>query len=166
MDLGVALSNLIGLSVYFDRFYRQYGGNMTEHEYIDYLCKAQGFFSAYTTYASILWTIALAGFMYFLIIHHNNANMSLYFRRASYIICYGLPFFVSLWLVLSGKLGYSPLDSAGWCSLISKDSVTGRVDIFTTIFGNDLWVYLAMVTIPVLYFSIRCHLVNQVRIVY
>ena len=160
MDLGVALANLIGLSVYFDQFYFEYHENVPH--YIDNLCKTQAFFAAYCTLSSILWTIALAGFLYFLIMHHKTRR-AIYFLWCSYVVCYALPLFVCLWLVTTGKLGYSPLDSSGWCILISKDIATGRVDLFSTIFGYDLWIYLAIVTIPLFYLSIKCYLATQVR---
>ena len=71
---------------------------------------------------------------------------------------------MSLWLVLTARLGYTPIDSSGWCSLINRDISTGKADIFITVFGNDLWIYLAIVTIPIPYLSIRCYLSNQVSI--
>ena len=159
MDMGVGLANLIGLSVYFDKYYLYYH----EHPpaYIDGLCKTQAFFAAYFTLASILWTIALAGFLYFLIIYHRTKR-SIHFLRISYIFCYALPLVVSLWLVLTGKLGHSPVESSGWCTLISYNLVTERVDVYSAIFGNDLWIYLAIITIPLFYLSIRCYLASQV----
>ena len=166
MDLGVALANLIGLSVYFDRYYIHHLYINTSYKvpsHIDGLCKTQAFFAAYCTYASILWTIALAGFLYFLIIH-NKSRISVYFFWISHITCYVLPLLVSLWLVLTNKLGYSPLNSSGWCTLINRDILNGKLDIFITVFGNDLWVYLTIVTIPILYTSIRCYIANQVSI--
>ena len=163
MDLGVALANLIGLSVYFDRFY--YTSHQTHHpvaSYIDGLCKTQAFFAAYCTCASILWTIALAAFLYFVIIHHRTKRAA-YFVWSCYVFCYGFPFFLTLWLVLTKRLGHSPLDSSGWCTLITDDLQTGKVDIFITVMAYDLWIYLAIVTIPLFYLAIRCHLASQVR---
>ena len=162
MDLGVALSNLIGLSVYFDHYYFEHKQNYSDvRASIKCLCHTQAFFSFYCTYASILWTIALAGFIYFLITHHKT-RIAIHFHRFSYVVCYGLPLLVSLWLILTKKLGYSPLDSSGWCSLITRDLETGEVDRFVTVFGYDLWVYLAVVTIPILYVSVRSYISNQV----
>ena len=165
MDLGVALANLIGLSVYFDQYYvdQVYNQTYVVPLYIKGLCKTQAFFAAFCTYASILWTIALAGFLYFLIIHHKT-RIAIYFYWFSHIVCYVLPLLVSLWLVLTQRLGYSPLNSSGWCTLINRDILTDKPDFFITVFGNDLWVYLTIVTIPFLYMSIRCYLANQVSI--
>ena len=159
MDLGVALANLIGLSVYFDRYY--YKGHEHVAAYIDRLCKTQAFFAAYCTIGSVFWTIALAAFLYFVIIHHRTKRAA-YFIWASYLVCYGFPLFLTLWLILTKRLGHSPMDSSGWCTLITDDMQTGKVDIFINIFAYDLWMYLAIVTIPLFYLAIRCHLASQV----
>ena len=34
-----------------------------------------------------------------------------------------------------------------------QDPATGESDIYTVVFGNDLWIYLAIVLIPILYFA-------------
>lgn len=164
MDFGVALANLIGDVVYFDRFYPAAVGNISYQTpgFIDGLCRTQAFFAAYCTYGSVLWTISLAVYLYFLIVHHST-RLSVYFLRFAYALCYGLPFVVALWLVVTRRLGYSPYDSSGWCSLISKEPVTGNVDLFITIFGNDLWIYLAIVLIPVLYIAARMYIHEQVK---
>ena len=168
MDLGVALSNLIGLSVYFDRYYthHQLNSSYTVPSYIEGLCKTQAFFALFCTYSSILWTIALAGFLYCLIIH-SKTRIFIYFYWFCHVFCYCLPLLVSLWLVLTKRLGYSPYDSAGWCSLITKRSVQSQHhvnDIYITVLGYDLWIYLAIITIPILYASMRCYLANQVSL--
>lgn len=45
-----------------------------------------------------------------------RAQEQLYFLRFSYVFCYGFPVMISLWLLLTDRLGYSPYDSSGWCS--------------------------------------------------
>ena len=164
MDLGVALANLIGLSVYFDQYYFYHlyvNASYKVPSYIDGLCKTQAFFALCCTYASILWTIALAGFLYFLIVH-SKTRIALYFFWISHVVCYVLPLLLSLWLMFTKRLGYSPVDSSGWCSLNTRDIKRHKRDIFIAVVGYDLWIYLAVVTIPILYGSIRCYLANQV----
>ena len=176
MDLGVALAHLIGLSVYFDQYYakliydKYYSRNNSYvlPPYIDGLCKTQAFFDIYCTNAAVLWTISLAGFLYFLIFSDKKSRISTYFLYGSYVVCYALPLLVTMWLVFTDRLGYAPLDSSGWCSLmvtVSYDRAQGwhrYVDRFSSIVGYDLWVYLAFFTITVLYLAIRCHLANVV----
>ena len=170
MDLGVALANLIGLSVYFDGYYvgkfNATSGQWEVSASINGLCKTQAFVAEYCTLASILWTIALAGFLYFLIVYHMTRR-AIYFLKFSYLVCYALPLLVSLWLLFTGKLGYSPFDSSGWCSIVGKKVVDNEVTVketytFSTMIGFDMWVVLAIVTIPVFYLAIRCHLASQV----
>ena len=164
MDLGVALANIIGLSVYFDRYYFIYTYNTPY--YIENLCKTQAFFAGYSTLGSVFWTVSLMAYLYFRITHSHTKH-ALYFLRFCYGFCYGFPLLISLWLVLTGRLGYSPYDSAGWCTLITKDPLkNGKVDIFITLFGNELWIYLAFVLTPILYISIRLFVYNKVCCMY
>lgn len=161
MDLGVALANIIGLSVYFDKYFFIYRFNIPE--YIDNLCKAQAFFAGYFTIGSVFWTVSLMTYLYFRIIHSRTKH-ALYFLRFCYVFCYGFPLVISLWLVLTDRLGYSPYDSAGWCTLITRDPLKhGEVDIFVALFGNELWIYLAIILIPILYISVRLFVSNKVN---
>ena len=162
MDFGVGLSNLIGLSVYFDKFYSENGNLIDPPAYIDYLCKTQAFFAEYCTLGSIFWTTALAAYLYIVILHHKNPKFSLYFLRFCYVLCYGLAIGITVWLLIVHRLGYAPYDSSGWCSLIVKDPATKKTSLFILIFAYDLWVYLAIVLIILFYIAIRSFVSNQV----
>ena len=120
MDFLVAASNLTGAAVNFDKFYNCTKGTDSCSSYpasVDYWCKTQAFFAIYCTLGSVLWTISLSVYLYFFVVHHGTktAKYSLYF---SYLFCYLLPLLLTLWLLLTGKLGYSPYQSAGWCGPI------------------------------------------------
>lgn len=147
MDLGVALSNLIGLSVYFDQFYTKNHEIVEPPAYINGLCKTQAFFAEYCTLGSIFWTTALAAYLYILILHQKSPKFSLYFVRFCYILCYGLAIGITVWLLIVGRLGYAPYDSSGWCSVIAKDPESKETSMFIAIFAYDFWVYLAIVLI-------------------
>ena len=162
MDLGVALANLIGDAVFFDQYLSHPRSNNTELvRTMEALCRTQAYFGAYSTYGSVLWTVSLAVYLYLLILHHGT-NIAVYFVRFAYVFCYGLPILVSLWLVLTHRLGYAPYNSSGWCSLILKDPSTGDVDLYVTVLGYDLWIYLAIILIPLLYCSVRVYIMDQV----
>lgn len=164
MDFGVAMSNLIGVAVYFDRFYINSDGSEKDHpKYIDVFCEMQAFFALYCTLGSIFWTTALAGYLYVVILHHRNPKYSLYFLRFCYILCYGLAIFISLWTVITKKLGYAPYDSSGWCSVIVKNPLKNEeVDFYIIVFAYDLWVYLAIILIIIFYVAIRGFISIQV----
>ena len=171
MDLGVAVSNLVGLSVYFDHYYNRPnclpdGIQADPHicpvsEKIKDLCVAQAFFAAYFTYGSIMWTVCLSVYLYFLIIHHgtNRSKYSLYF---SYIFCYVMPLILSLWFLLTDRLGYAPYNSEGWCGDILNNPMTGKPDIYAAILGYDLWIYLTFILVPVLSISVHLYIRQEV----
>ena len=165
MDLGVAAANFIGDVVYFDQFYHIKNNTLIGPiSTVQNLCKAQAFFAIYFTLGSVLWTISLAVYLYFLLVHRTTHNAK-YFLYFSYVFCWGMPFFIALWLVLTGRLGYSPYNSAGWCSMIAVKPKTQSKDYFAVVMGYDLWIYLAMVLVPVMYCSVRWFLREEVSAV-
>ena len=175
MDFGVAASNLIGAAVYFDRFYQNPTcfdeGNVSisvePHicpvtSAIHGLCVAQAFCAHFFTNGSILWTLGLSVYLYLLIVQHETqkAKRALYF---CYFACYLAPMALTIWMLLSGRLGYSPYNSGGWCSIISNNPDNNHVNMFTTILAYDLWICLAIVLISTLSVSVHFYIRNQVR---
>lgn len=164
MDLAVGASNLVGLLV----FYRYYNvPNSPLPPSLDGFCKFQAFVAEYATLSSVLWTVSLGVYIYILV---SPAIVTLAldktfhtrFVRASCALSYGLPLVVTLWLLLTGRLGYSPEDSAGWCTVVTFNNATGRDDAYVSFIGYDLWMYLAILLITVLYVASRLNLRNQV----
>ena len=167
MDLGVGLTNLIGNIVYFDRFYFSDADNgscpvfhQPKDVVVKNLCVAQAFLAHYFTQASVLWTISLAVFLYFLIVHHRTP-VAMYSLRFSYVLCYGLPVIICIWLVFTNRFGYSP-NNTGWCSILQLNSKTLAPDIFAVVVGYDLWVYLAIVVVPIIYLAVQLFLREKV----
>ena len=123
-DFGVACANFIGVSVYFDQYIRWCPQSLT-HKYeaphgLEYwalynnhsalscrallgLCKAQAFFAGFSTLASVLWTLCLAVYIYCLVVHSSKRahHKVLY---VSYVLCWGIPLFISLWLISTGTV--------------------------------------------------------------
>lgn len=125
------------------------------------LCVGQATIALYSTLSSVLWTMALAVYLYFSITSAGTkmATLSL---RFSFVFSYGVPLFLTLWMYFTKKLGYSPYNAASWCTLIVYDPVTYKVDKYLAIFGYDLWIYLTMFMTVVLYVGIRLYLADQV----
>ena len=167
MDLGVSLTNLIGLSVYFDRFYEvnaEATKITTTSPHIDGLCKAQAFFAMVFSMGSVLWTTALAAYLYVVIIHSKKLKLARYTFWANFVVCYGLPVVVSIWSVLTGKLGYAPYDSSGWCSLITIDPLNiYKRYVFRAIFVYDMWIYVAGFLIIIIYVALKSFISAEVR---
>ena len=163
MDFGVAAANFIGDVVYFDQYLYNSTTQVGPIEAVKNLCTAQAFFAVYFTLGSVLWTISLAVYLYFLLVHRTTQNAK-YFIYFSYVLCWGLPFFITLWLVLTKRLGYSPYNASGWCSMIAVKPKTQAKDYFAVVIGYDLWIYLAMVLVPVIYCSVRWFLREEVSV--
>lgn len=161
-DFGVGLVNFIGAVVYFDKYINTWCCHSDSimgkcHMYLG-MCQTQAFFASYFTQASILWTLVLSLYVYILVVYAGSrATLSKGLMRCSYVICWGLPLCVSLWFVLSDRLGVTRVGGGGWCSLRASDT-DGNVSVFTVFFGSDVWVISVFILILVLYTSTHCHL--------
>lgn len=170
-DFIVACSNFIGAVVYFDQFISQKchapttlnGTDPDAHtcSVLQGLCKTQAFFAAYATLVSVLWTLSLAVYLYCLVVHSaHKVHLKVFY--SSYLLCWGIPLIVAVWLIATDRLGYSPEFGAGWCTLKIDTTGPGR-SIFVVIFANDLWIYLTFVMVSVLYLTTHCYIKSQMK---
>ena len=166
-DFGVGSTNLIGGIINYGSLI-QTCHNHTRHN-LSYplscvslvdLCKVQAFFAEFFTLASILWTLLLAFYVYTLVLDPSR-KLSLWIVRFGYLVCWGMPLFVSVWLVSTKKLGKTKIGGAGWCSLKAENR-KGNVNHVTVFFGNDLWVMSTFFLIFILYTTLHCHLRGKV----
>lgn len=126
-DFGVASANFIGVCVYFDQYIRhcpleshtsQHSTSALDKEKFSngvnthtscgtllQLCKTQAFIAAYSTLASVLWTLCLAVYIYCLVFY-TSKRVHLRVVCIAIVFCWGMPLFVSLWLVITGKYIY------------------------------------------------------------
>lgn len=125
------------------------------------MCLAQAFSAHYFTQASILWTISLAVFLYFHIVHYTT-HLAKYLMVVSSLICYSLPLVVCVWLLLTERLGYSP-ENTGWCSIIIINTKSQVPDMYAAILGYDVWIYLAMTLVPTLYLAVELYVREKVQ---
>lgn len=184
MDLGVSLMNLLGNVLHFDSYYvhnapsastsiNRANTNAVEDERslicqvycppesmaIQRTCAAQAFLAHYFTYGSVLWTIALAVFIYFVIVHYRKSYVK-NVLRVSYVVCYGLPMIICVWLFFTGRLGYSP-NNGLWCSIILEQH--NKRDTYAAFFGYDLWIYLAFLVVPIFFIAVKLYIREKVH---
>ena len=158
MDFMVATANFVGVAVNFDQYAPERYSN---HSYIvDCLCVTQASFAMYGTLGSILWTIAIAVYIYFRIMFDKKpvARRAVY---TFYVICYGLPLIMTLWYSSSEKLGYSRYGGSGWCSLVLTHSKNAYP--LDALLGNDMWLYLTIFLVPVIFVSLHFYIRFEVR---
>ena len=158
MDFVVAAANLIGILINFDDYLYD-PGHLSAQRYrlLDNVCKAQAFFAMYSTISSILWTNCIAVYIFFHIMLEGQTKVARMITNAFYVMSYGLPLIVNLWFVLTGKLGYSEYGSSGWCSVIVYNSATGARYPMTLIFANDIWIYLTLTLVPLIFISLKLY---------
>lgn len=159
MDFGVGLSNFLGAVINFDQYY-QYNETSGDTESstlaIDRICISQAVLAHYFTGASVLWTACLAVYMYLLVFQNRFKNIRWYLG-CSCMICYGIPLGMSLWLLLTNRLGHN---EAAWCGLIvnTKTTETGLPDYFAITIGYDLWIYLTIALTVTIYLTLFLYL--------
>lgn len=160
MDFIVAAANLIGILVNFDDYFSKYN-NANGTYMVNTFCKAQAFFAMYATISSILWTNCIAVYIFLHIMF--EGKLSVFWTMFSfYVLSYGLPLILNIWFLLTNKLGYSPYGSSGWCSLIVYDFIEKKRYPLTLVFGNDIWIYLTITLVPLIFISLRFYLKYQV----
>lgn len=175
MDFLVAFSNFFGDVGSFDSYFINStlvnsvcskddpAGVLVQNppSYIKTLCIAQAFTGLYSTLGSVLWTSGLAVYLFFFISQAGTKHglLSIFF---SFILSYFMPLGISLWALLTDKLGYSPYNAASWCTLIIYNPKTKVVDKYLAFFGYNLWIYLTMFLTIVIYLGLRLYLADQV----
>ena len=159
MDIAYTTANFVGMMV-------PYGGHMHDNsttcnstEDYESICKAQAFLAIYGTVGSVLWTLALAVYLYYRIVSRDD-NVTRRLVRILYIVCYALPLYVSLWLLLDHHMGYphDVLSGAGWCSI--RDCTHDLVVLMT----YDIWIWLGIIILIPLYLVIHVHIREQVSL--
>lgn len=153
MDFMVATANLIGI------FINSFTETTISGAPTTSLCLAQASFAMYGTISSVLWTICVAVYVFVRIMLENSkwAQRAVY---GFYVICYGVPLIMTLWFSLTGKLGNDDLGGSGWCSLITHDH-NGPIP-FNVVFGNDMWIYLTIILVPLIFISLHFNIRHQV----
>ena len=161
MDFIVAAANLVGILVNFDDFLYK-----ADHQYLalNDVCKVQAFFAMYATISSILWTNCIAVYIFFHILFEGQLKV-FWTMLTFYLLSYGLPLILNMWFLFTNKLGYSPYGSSGWCSVIVYNSTTHERYPLTLIFANDIWIYLTITLVPLIFISLKFHLKYQVWVI-
>ena len=157
MDLMYSTANLVGLWLPYHNYLSTNNADTSIYRTYHGVCEAQAFLAIYGTIGSVLWTLGLAVYLYYRIVSRDEVVT----RRVVlvlYVLCYSLPLYVTLWLLINKGLGYAdnPLSGGGWCSL------SGDIDPLENFMTYDIWVWLDIVILIPLYFLIHRHLSEEV----
>lgn len=172
MDMGSALSHLVGILVGFDNHYLKNVTNVsnTLPQYIIKtnvsltivnLCRGQAFASAYFNYGAFLWTSSLAIYIYIRIVHFKAKGSRCIFWSC-FCVSYLAPVPLATWLFVEHHIGYSPFGSNGWCGLKVINATTGIRHVFVVAVGYDLLQYSTFIISTILYIGVHMYIRQQV----
>ncbi|XP_049609038.1 G-protein coupled receptor 157 [Syngnathus scovelli] len=117
-------------------------------------CIAQGAISTFANTSSFFWTVAIAVYLYVLIVQSS--------RRAAdslvlvfHLVSWGVPLAITIAGVCLNKIGYTASEvSVGWCWV--RIHIPDRV--LWMLLSGKIWEFLAYLTLPVLYILIKRHI--------
>ena len=167
MTLVRSTANIVGLSLNYHKnlcpvIEDSRVSNPSSYNTFHRLCQVQAFFTSYGAVGSTLWTLGLSIYLYYRIVSC-NVCVTMRVVRLLYVVCYALPLYVSLWLVLDGWLGYAPWSPThkGWCAtvVVGADGDTHSLELFMT---DDIWIILSVVMIAMATFATHTQINNQV----
>ena len=162
MDLTYSVANLIGAAVDFDTRMRL----DPQNAYLRNACTTDGWFAIYGTTGSVLWTIGLAIYLYFKVITirlHPRSQMMRALTVGLYLVGYILPLFIAMYFYALGLLGSNKFLSSGWCTVDVFDSKTQERFILPYLIGYDMWMYMAIILIPLLVIATKYQIDSEVR---
>ena len=157
MDLMYSTANLVGLWLPYHKYLTTNNTDTSTYSVYHGVCEAQAFLAIYGTIGSVLWTLGLAVYLYYSIVSRDEV-VSRRVVAVLYVICYSLPLYITLWLLINKGLGYtdSPLSGGGWCSL------SGDIDPLENFMTYDIWMWLGIIILIPLYFLIYRHSSEEV----
>lgn len=167
MDFMAAAANFAGIAIDFSKYLgndtatgtNSLNGSSHHHNLMHNLCVTQAVFAQYGTLSSIFWTICLAVYIYLCIM---IGTQKVAYRSVTvfYVLCYGLPLVYTGWYAGTNKLGFDRFAGSGWCTIVTSKDHGGR---FSVVFGNDIWIYLTIFLVTVIFVSLHYHLKSEVR---
>ena len=158
MDIMYSTANLVGLALPYHKVFLN--RHNTSDAYL-HVCKAQAFIAVYGTIGSVLWTLGLAVYLYYRIVSR-DVHVTVRLVRTLYVVCYVLPLYVTLWLLMEDWLSYphNVLQGGGWCS------VKGDIDVLVLLMTYDIWMWLGILILVPLYLVIHVHVKYEVSTSY
>ncbi|XP_040907364.1 G-protein coupled receptor 157 [Toxotes jaculatrix] len=117
-------------------------------------CVVQGAISTFANTSSFFWTVAIAIYLYFLIVRSSQRfadSLVLFFH----LVSWGVPLIITVAAVCLHKIGYDASEvSVGWCWV----RISAPDHVLWMLLTGKIWEFLAYLTLPVLYILIKRHI--------
>ncbi|KAM9430601.1 G-protein coupled receptor 157 [Salvelinus alpinus] len=117
-------------------------------------CVVQGAISTFANTSSFFWTVAIAIYLYILIVKSNQRQADS-FVLCFHVISWGIPLGITVAALSLGRIGYDASEvSVGWCWV----SIQAPDHVLWMLLTGKIWEFLAYLTLPVLYVLIKKHI--------
>ncbi|XP_078094824.1 G-protein coupled receptor 157 [Mustelus asterias] len=117
-------------------------------------CVLQGALSTFANTSSFFWTVAIAVYLYLIIVKSEQAladSLVIWFHAISWLV----PLVITAAAVSLQKIGYDASDvSVGWCWV----SIQAEDHVLWMLLTGKIWEFIAYVTLPTLYILIKKHI--------
>ncbi|CAM9236311.1 unnamed protein product [Lampetra planeri] len=117
-------------------------------------CIVQGALSTFANTSSFFWTVAIAVYLYVLIVRSSQRTadrLVVFFH----LVSWGVPLAITVAAVCLNKIGYNASEvSVGWCWV----RIHAPDRVLWMLLTGKIWEFLAYVTLPVLYIMIKKHI--------
>ncbi|XP_071022796.1 G-protein coupled receptor 157 isoform X2 [Oncorhynchus clarkii lewisi] len=117
-------------------------------------CVVQGAISTFANTSSFFWTVAIAIYLYILIVKSNQRQADS-FVLCFHVISWGIPLGITVAALALGRIGYDASEvSVGWCWV----RIQAPDHVLWMLLTGKIWEFLAYLTLPVLYVLIKKHI--------
>uniref|UniRef100_UPI00398F81D2 G-protein coupled receptor 157 n=1 Tax=Pristiophorus japonicus TaxID=55135 RepID=UPI00398F81D2 len=117
-------------------------------------CVLQGAVSTFANTSSFFWTVAIAVYLYLLIVRSDQGladGLVVWFHAVSWFV----PLVITVAAVSLQKIGYDASDvSVGWCWV----SIEAEDHVLWMLLTGKIWEFIAYITLPILYILIKKHI--------
>ncbi len=132
-------------------------------------CKTQAAVLVFGTESSILWTVGVAVYMFALVVVQPKVRRwGVILVAILHVVCWGVPFILTLWLLLAGFLWFDSAATPGFCAIVGRTTHTNNSvqhtspELYPIIVGYEIWIYITFVVLPVLYIALSCYIRKNV----
>ena len=134
-------------------------------------CRTQAAVLVFGTESSIMWTVGVAVYMFVLVVvQPKTQRWGLKLVVVLHFVCWGIPFVLTLWLLLDGYLWFDSAATPGFCAIIGQsthDNVSATDEqpkLYPIIVGYEIWLYITFIVLPALYVTLSCHVRTKVTV--
>nr|XP_033778871.1 G-protein coupled receptor 157 [Geotrypetes seraphini] len=126
-------------------------GVLRDFESSSWDCVLQGALSTFSNTSSFFWTVAVALYLYLLIVHSPPESLLCWIH----LISWGIPLVITITAVALQKIGYdASYVSVGWCWV----SITAKDRLLWMLLTGKVWEMLAYIILPIFYLLIKKHI--------